>query len=239
MLDQLQYLNWLRQAGEHVLIANLYDLAPGPRTFLHPGVLVSGRCTRSAGGRRRPTSSGSRSPCSRCGRARWRGPSASCPKPAAAARRVALALFFASPVAALVGWLGLGRADARFDFDFLGGELTADNYLWGYLFTAIAVGLLPLGLLAHERGRHRLRPPPPGSLVAWLQPWQGATYLLVLGGAELLRGGGGARCGRVALVGARPRRRRSSTTCCSRGSTPRGSSRAGRTTSATGRGGSP
>ena len=65
----------------------------------------------------------------------------------------ALALFFCSPVAALVGWTGWGGLDTRFDFDFLSGELTTNNYLWGYLFTAIAVGLMPLGMLAHERGR--------------------------------------------------------------------------------------
>ena len=33
----------------------------------------------------------------------------------------------------------------KFHFDFLSGELSRGNYLWGYLFTAIAVGLLPLG----------------------------------------------------------------------------------------------
>ena len=36
-LDQMQYLNWLRQAAEHVLVGNLYDLAPGPRTSCIPG----------------------------------------------------------------------------------------------------------------------------------------------------------------------------------------------------------
>ncbi len=44
--DQLQYLNWLRQAGHHVAVANLYDLAPGPRSFVHPGVLLSGLLDR-------------------------------------------------------------------------------------------------------------------------------------------------------------------------------------------------
>ena len=31
VIDQLQYLNWIRQAGDHVLIANLYELAPSSR----------------------------------------------------------------------------------------------------------------------------------------------------------------------------------------------------------------
>ena len=40
--DQLQYFTWIRQAGEHGLIGNEYDLAPDHRVFLHPGFLVSG-----------------------------------------------------------------------------------------------------------------------------------------------------------------------------------------------------
>jgi hypothetical protein len=38
----MQYLTWLREASDHVGVANLYDLAPGPRSFVHPGVLISG-----------------------------------------------------------------------------------------------------------------------------------------------------------------------------------------------------
>ncbi len=36
--DQLQYFTWIRQAGEHGLIGNEYDLAPDHRVFLHPGL---------------------------------------------------------------------------------------------------------------------------------------------------------------------------------------------------------
>ena len=41
-VDQLQYLNWIRQAGDHLAVENLYDLAPGPRGFVHPLVIPSG-----------------------------------------------------------------------------------------------------------------------------------------------------------------------------------------------------
>ena len=109
-------------------------------------------------------------------------------------RRLALAvgLFSASPVAALVGWAGIGGKLDRFRFDFLAGEMWSGNYLWGYLFTAIAAGLFPLGLLAYERGRAGQRPrmvgwaAACGLLIAWFQPWQGATYAVVLAVAELL-----------------------------------------------------
>jgi hypothetical protein len=99
---------------------------------------------------------------------------------------ITLILLFASPITALVGWSGAGGETRKFQFDFLSGELTAGNYLWGYLFTAIAVGLLPLALLAYERDR-RLPAAVMGMVVAWLQPWQGATLLLVVGGAEAVR----------------------------------------------------
>jgi hypothetical protein len=186
VLDQMQYYNWLRQAGDHVLIGNAYDLAPGPRTFLHPGLLLSGVLERLGVGFVvaylvwKPIAvvalfAGARAWCARFlddGRDR--------------VAAVAVALLFASPVAALVGWTGLGGLDAQFWFDFLGGELTPSNWLWGYLFTAIAIGVMPLGLLAFERGATGWAAAI-GLLVSWLQPWQGATYLLVLWAAGRLR----------------------------------------------------
>jgi hypothetical protein len=200
VLDQMQYLNWLRQSGSHGLIGNLYDLAPGPRTFLHPGLLISGALNAIGVGPIvayvlwKPVAV----------LALWAGAVAWCKRfLPAGGRRVAavgLALFFASPLAALVGWSGWGGFDARFDFDFLSGELTANNFVWGYYFTGIAVGLLPLGLLAHERGRTGLAAAA-GLIVAWLQPWQGATFLLVLVGAEVFAGRRRG-WGRVAVVAA-------------------------------------
>src|SRR5204863_5764140 len=34
---------WIRQAADHVLIANGFDMRPDAHAFLHPGVLLSGR----------------------------------------------------------------------------------------------------------------------------------------------------------------------------------------------------
>lgn len=187
VIDQLQYLNWLRQAGDHLLIGNLYQLhtVPGAvdhRSFLHPGLVVSGLLHRLGLGL----------PASYLV---W--------KPVAVAalfagallyvrrfvdragdRRLALAvaLFGASPVAALFAWAGSGH---QLDFDFLARELWPGNYLWGYLFTAIAVGLMPLALLAHERGR--LGWAAAACLAtAWFQPWQGATLALTLVAGDVI-----------------------------------------------------
>jgi hypothetical protein len=188
--DPLQYLDWSRQAGEHVLIGNRYDLAPGPRSFLHPGLLVSGLAYRLGA-------------APAVAYLLW--------KPVAVAalfagslawmRRIltrrddrrlglVLALFACSPVAAVVGWGHLGDAGDKLSMDFVTGELWTGSYLWGYVFTAIAVGLLPLGLLAYERGhagggrRWLMSAGGAGLLCAWLQPWQGVTFALVLVAAE-------------------------------------------------------
>jgi hypothetical protein len=181
--DPMQYLDWARQAGQHGLIANRHDLADGPRAFLHPGLLLSGALCRLGAG---PA----------LAYLAW--------KPVAVAvlfgasllfvrrvvpltgdRRLALvlALFYCSPVAALVGWGGLGEAGDKLAIDFVTGEQWSGSYLWGYSFTAIAVGLLPLGLLAYERERAALAAGA-GLLCAWLQPWQGVTFALVILAAE-------------------------------------------------------
>jgi hypothetical protein len=183
--DPLQYLDWSRQAGEHGLIGNRHDLAPGDAAFLHPGLFLSGVAWRLGAG---PA----------LAYLLW--------KPVAIAvlfagtlalvhrfldrrddRRLALvlALFACSPVAALVGWGGLGDAGDKLSIDFVTGELWAGSYLWGYLFTAIAVGLLPLALLAYERDRLVLAAAG-GLLCAWLQPWQGATFAIALVAGELV-----------------------------------------------------
>jgi hypothetical protein len=188
--DPMQYLDWARQAGEHVLIANRYDLAPGPRSFLHPGLLISGLLYRLGAS---PT----------VAYLAW--------KPVAVATLFAgawllmrrtlqrsddrllalmLALFACSPIAAIVGWGAIGSQGDKLSMDFVTGELWTGSYLWGYVFTAIAVGLLPLGLLAYERGRNGgsrraiALAAGAGLLCAWLQPWQGATFALVIAAAE-------------------------------------------------------
>jgi hypothetical protein len=188
--DSLQYLNWLRQAGDHVLAGNLYDLAPGPDTFLHPLLLVSGLLHRIGLGVVAayyvwaPVGVvalfwGAFRLAGRFLVRTWD-------------RRVAVivALFFASPVAALVGWTGWGGPSAKFQVDFVTGELWVGTYLWGYLFTAVAVGLMPIGMLAYERARAGGATRPLvlacaiGMLVAWCQPWQGATLAGMLALAE-------------------------------------------------------
>jgi hypothetical protein len=188
----MQYLTWIRDASHHIAVGNLYDLAPGPRSFVHPGVLISGLLHAAGLG-------------VAAAYLAWK-PFAVVTLFAGAlalarrflARRddrrlaIVLALFFASPLAALVSWAGIGPDRVKFDVDFVTGELWPGTYLWGYLFTALAVGLLALGLLAYERGRAGggrrwlALAAACGLFSGWMQPWQGATFIAVIGVTELL-----------------------------------------------------
>ena len=188
--DPLQYLTWLRQSSTHGAATDLYDLAPGSHDFVHPLVFVSGILHRLGVGVVasymvwKPVAVAALFAGSFAFAGRF------LERPGDRRLATICALFFASPFAALIGWSGIGGLSTKFDMDFISGELWAGTYLWGYLFTAIAVGLMPLGLLAYERARTGgprrglVLAGAIGLLVSWLQPWQGATFALVLAGAE-------------------------------------------------------
>ena len=112
------------------------------------------------------------------------------------------------PASWLVAWTDWGGNPRQYTFDFISGEMWSGQYLWGYLMTAIAVFLMPLVLLAHERGRFAWAAAG-ALLVAWLQPWQGATLALIVVGVEGFRwwrGGGATGRGRCSRCRPRPSR---------------------------------
>ena len=186
--DQLQYFAWIREAAHHGLIGNRYDLAPGDRPFLHPGFLLSGLVHRVTGMSIplsylllwKPLAIG----------LTFFGALAYVRRlvPAGGQRRAALAivLFAVMPASAIVAWTGWGGNPRQYTFDFISGEMWTGQFLWGYLFTAIAVFLMPLVLLAVERwrtegGGRRLALAALGAFVVmYLQPWQGATLALIV-----------------------------------------------------------
>jgi hypothetical protein len=185
--DQLQYFTWIRQASEHGLIGNEYDMAPDHRVFLHPGFLISGLLH---------TLTGITVPLSYL---LWKPVAVAITfagallyvrrlLPAGGRRHAALilVLFAVMPASWLVAWSDWGGNPRQYTFDFISGEMWTGQFLWGYLMTAIAVGLMPLVLLAVERRRSALAAA--GSLlVCWLQPWQGATLALIVLAVEALR----------------------------------------------------
>jgi hypothetical protein len=200
--DQLQYFTWIREASHHVLIGNRMDLAPGSRSFLHPGFLLSGLVHRVTGISIplsylllwKPLAIG----------ITFFGALAYVRRlvPAGGQRRAALAivLFAVMPASAIVAWTGWGGKPRQYTFDFISGEMWTGQFLWGYLFTAIAVFLMPLVLLAVERWRTDTQTPGTGGggrrlalaalgafVVMYLQPWQGATLALIVVAVEAIQ----------------------------------------------------
>ena len=191
--DQLQYFTWIRQAGEHWLVGNEYDLAPDDRVFLHPGFLLSG-LVGAVTGLSVPLSYLLWKPVA-VGLLFWgvlRYVRRLLPPGGQRHAALLLAVFAVMPASAVVAWTGVGGKPRQYTFDFIAGELSSSQYLWGYLMTAIAVALMPLVLLAVEDWRQTRRTrtlalAALGSLlVCWLQPWQGGTLVLVLLATEAL-----------------------------------------------------
>ena len=184
--DQLQYFSWIREASNHVLIGNRFDLAPGDRTFLHPGFAISGGL--HALGLSVPLSYLVWKPVAIgvtfYGALRY--VRRLIPTPGARHAALILALFAVMPASWLVAWSDWGGNARQYTFDFISGEMWSGQYLWGYLMTGIAVFLMPLVLLAHERGRTGWAAAG-ALLVCWLQPWQGATLALIILGVAAWR----------------------------------------------------
>jgi hypothetical protein len=184
--DQLQYFAWIREASHHLLIGNRFDLAPGDRAFLHPGFALSGGL--HALGLSVPLSYLLWKPVAigLTFYAALRYVRRLIPTPGARHAALILVLFGVMPASWLVAWSNWGGNPRQYTFDFISGEMWSGQYLWGYLMTALAVFLMPLVLLAHERGRTGWAAA--GALVVcWLQPWQGATLALIVLGVGAWR----------------------------------------------------
>ncbi len=222
--DQLQYFSWIRSAGDHVLIHNLWDTGPeGTTYFLHPGFLLAGLLHRLGPSVPlayqllwKPVAVGLVFFAFRAYVLRMvegRG---------ARLAALAIALFYVSPLVAVVHGASIGSEGFLEKSNFLAGEMFPGLYLWGYMMTAIAVGLMPVVLLLAERARVPERRAPGRSaawyagwgaaaalMMGWLQPWQGVaaiTTIVVVEAIRLRRGerdlGGAARTLGPILAGA-------------------------------------
>jgi hypothetical protein len=194
VLDSFQYLAWIRDGGGHALISNRFDLVHDPHLFLHPMYLVSGLAWKLGAS-------------AQLALVAWKpilvivlfaGFAAYVRRliaPDGWSRAAALfaALFFYTPAAALVGWLGLGDANLRFGLRTVAWEMFPGGYLSAH--GALVAGLMPLFLLGIERlvdparraaGRgarwYGAATAAAGLLVSWLHPWQGITLLLLVVG---------------------------------------------------------
>ncbi len=186
-------------------MANLYDLDDGPRCVRAPGRAPVGTGSPARAGRRgrlHDLEAGRRARAVR--RRRWRSRAASWFAATTAGSRSCSRS--SSPPPWPRSWAGPASAATRskFDFDFISGELWPGTYLWGYLFTAIAVGLMPLGLLAYERGREVAARGGALAAAAALRPDRGLAAALA--GRHAHPGAGGSRAAQPAARAQRRRR---------------------------------
>jgi hypothetical protein len=178
IVDQLQYLAWIKAASHHVLASNMFVLRPTPADYFQPAVAVSGLVTR-------------------LGVAPWLA--LLMWKPVAVLgmfygtrayiyrslnwgteRRIALtlALFYGS-FSIVYGTFGVV------------GDLFPGFLSWGYPFGLMAMAVMMFALLRYDRDRRRGTVswvvPTLGALASLLHPWQGELLVTLIVVAEVLR----------------------------------------------------
>jgi hypothetical protein len=176
LVDQMQYLAWIRQASHGVLAANLFVLRPTPADYFQPAIAISGALT--AAGMApwlalllwKPVAVltaffGVRSYVYRSLHGVW-------------ARRagLALGLFFGS-FTVVYGSFGVL------------GDVFPAFLSWGYTFGLLALGAMLFALVSYDRSRSRRELPWRagllGAFASSLHPWQGELLILIILGTEL------------------------------------------------------
>jgi hypothetical protein len=177
IVDQMQYLAWIREASHHLLVSNLFVLRDTPADYFQPAVVISGGLTALG------------IPAS-VSLLFW--------KPVAVvafffavrayARRsvtgtwprrtvLVLALFYGSFTLVYGNWSVLG--------DLFPGFLS-----WGYVFGLMALAAMVWALVAYDdarRARRRLwLPGALGALASLLHPWNGELLIALVVAAEVV-----------------------------------------------------
>ena len=205
--DQLQYLAWIRDASAHGMAADLFRLTDIRRVYLQPLFTISGGLYRLgvplsvAYWVFKPVAIVTLGVGAVAWARRMFGDQAG-----ARAACVALSLFLGDPASELLGWTHSGKGGLAFPLFLVGSELHGADKIWGYVPSAIALGLMPIALLATERALALATAQQPfaarragavalataAALIAsWLHPWQGVTLILILAGLVALRRGRG------------------------------------------------
>jgi hypothetical protein len=176
IVDQLQYLAWIRDASRHLFASNLFVLRPTPADYFQPAVALSGGL--SALGvvpwlsllLWKPVAVGG---CFFAVRAYVRRSMAGL-----WSRRVGLilALFFASFTVVYGKFTVLG-------------DLFPAFLSWGYTFALLAIAAIVAAIVAYGKARDRQRlsyaPALLGAFASLLHPWHGELLIVILLGTEL------------------------------------------------------
>jgi hypothetical protein len=177
IVDQLQYLAWIKSASHHLLVSNLFVLRSTPADYFQPAVMISGGL--SALGIApwvtlllwKPVAVGAtffavREYAHRSLDGRW-------PRLIA----IVLALFF-------------GSFTVVYGSVSVIGDLFPGFLSWGYTFGLLALAVMVASLVSYERlreaGRVGYVPGLLGALASLLHPWNGELLVIVLVAAEAI-----------------------------------------------------
>jgi hypothetical protein len=190
--DLMQYMSFIRDSGQHVLISNRFDVVADPHLFLDPVFALSGLAWRLGASIQLalllwvPVSVAALLVGFTAYARRLLGRDRT-----ATAVALVLAFFYVAPAMPLAQWLH-GSPTLRFGTEVVGLELFAGSYSWGG-GPGIAIALMPCFLLAVERlldpstraaGRsarwYAAWAGLAGMLAMWVHPWQGVTLLVIV-----------------------------------------------------------
>ena len=177
IVDQMQYLAWIRDASHHVLVSNLFVLRDTPADYFQPAVVISGGLTA-------------------LGIAPWL--SLLLWKPVAV-----VAFFFGVRTyarrsvagvwphhAVLVLTLFFGSFTLVYGKVSVLGDLFPGFLSWGYVFGLMALAAMVWALVAYddarEKGRRLWLPGALGALATLLHPWNGELLVALIVAAELV-----------------------------------------------------
>jgi hypothetical protein len=177
LVDQMQYLAWIRDASHHLLASNLFVLRSTPADYFQPAVAISGGL-------------------SALGIAPWL--SLLLWKPVAVISALfAIRSYVYRSLAglwprrtALVLALFFGSFTIIYGSFSVIGDLFPGFLSWGYVFGLIALAALVGALLVYDRARAENRigsvPGLLGAVASLLHPWHGELLIVVVIGAELM-----------------------------------------------------
>ncbi|HUO71397.1 MAG TPA: hypothetical protein VMU39_11510 [Solirubrobacteraceae bacterium] len=179
LVDQMQYLAWIRDASHHVLASNLFVLRPTAADYFQPAIMISGGL-------------------SALGMAPWL--SFLLWKPVAV-----VGFFFAARAyvnrslpglwarrAGLVLALFYGSFTLVYGSVSVLGDLFPGFLSWGYVFGLLALAAMTAAFLSYDTARRRGKvswmPGLLGALAGLMHPWHGELMILVILGGELFMG---------------------------------------------------
>lgn len=194
--DQQLYMTWIRQSGEHLLIANPYRMGASEHVFFHPMFALSGGLWKLGLDLRLVLLLWKPVACVLLAAGTWSYVRRLLPDRRRALVAAVLGLFYFSPALPLLQWTdsGVSQVDLLF-FQFVSGDAMPALQLHGYVHAAIVVGLMALALLAVERVLDPARrasgrsqwwylgwTAAAGLVVGWVHPWHGATLIGIVVG---------------------------------------------------------